>query len=1146
MKGIGDFRLEVVKAEPSSVRVGKFASTIRTGSSFQVLDGSSYRVVSHIEGAGETYFKLASRDGKVISASKTEVIAMVPLSPNMARTASFLRWAVNENVDAIIKEAIRHAGLPVDESMNWSRWFSRTYNSKMNTKDPSLIEDAIQEIILKYLYTGNYLQKNIDYKRLNQSKNQAEQITQYLSTLFANKRSEAEKYIEKVTGTERKQRNVKDEQGERVQEKNPSGQLLFWTGEGIGRQKTIQKTDYPVYVKEKVEDAPHLESENREGEEGEYSLFDATESNQATEAFNAIVKDDDLRKLRTTFFDYVKNTLEQRDKTAASALLAFDLAIESEEGRPSDWVEEWTERTGLSPSSQKVTLKKLGDWLVQFVKDHPEFENSHTFIKLIVQMMRKEEKQVESKATHASLMASLKLADFEDTESADGVKVVAVENATNEPPTIVADAEDEIEYAPQEGDIVGVDERVGGGFGKVVEMAPSGKFAIVEDLSNGEVSSYHNSDLHKLSDEEIETLEEAMGSNDGLDDDSDFEEITTAASDEEVQQRFLKDKSNRAEGKGRAAVRKRLEGIFDKVGWSAKGQCFVVKQGYFYTHGNDEQKVAAKLQRAIPEAIIVDASNHWNAWPRDSWFEVRFKMPSQGADASQPDPGAAAPAGDLEQKSQSPDSDTRSKEGSMKTAAKCKYCEHHVDHAESLERGCCDSCAKNRKERGMEPFAKSAAGTRSHHYFHDAEYVVFQVLNGGFQQLWDNAGRREENHVPSMIKRTGKFFEENGKPEAAAIFNEVARMDNREIDDEGADTNYDQPWDALESKFYDLWHSDPQLEALFPDEESEAPKSDVTPVNPAQATASSDDTDGTEDWNEKGRREEEQRERKERNKEAAGETALTIRVPHTALLPDNAAWTNRMQIKSESSDRMYTVAQSKSGGWWGCNCMGWIRHKNCKHLRELGLPGNQQPQQAVLQKTNTRFANSKEDSMKLAASAKVNQSKKAAKASSADYTKFRSIVASQPQEVQAAIEEFRDTFAMMASKTDAMLKNLGLKAAAENAPLKEKIASKRAFAAGLKKLADGAPGQFAEALGQMYQQLDDVADGIEAMAENLGIELPAVSPEPLGIEDPMAIDAPPVDAGLDAPPADMDMSAPAPEGGPEALPADPNAVPAIV
>jgi len=62
-----------------------------------------------------------------------------------------------------------------------------------------------------------------------------------------------------------------------------------------------------------------------------------------------------------------------------------------------------------------------------------------------------------------------------------------------------------------------------------------------------------------------------------------------------------------------------------------------------------------------------------------------------------------------------------------------------------------------------------------------------------------------------------------------------------------------------------------------------------------------------------------------------------------ASLPDNASYTNRFEIKSETSDRIYIIAQSKSGRWWSCSCHGFLRHKKCKHLTALGLPGHHQP-----------------------------------------------------------------------------------------------------------------------------------------------------------------------------------------------------------
>ena len=75
---------------------------------------------------------------------------------------------------------------------------------------------------------------------------------------------------------------------------------------------------------------------------------------------------------------------------------------------------------------------------------------------------------------------------------------------------------------------------------------------------------------------------------------------------------------------------------------------------------------------------------------------------------------------------------------------------------------------------------------------------------------------------------------------------------------------------------------------------------------------------------------------------------LRVFIPADRRLPDNAQWTNRFQVKSETSGSLYTIAQNKSGRFWGCNCPGWIRHKTCKHLTAMQLPSYQRPFEAVL------------------------------------------------------------------------------------------------------------------------------------------------------------------------------------------------------
>lgn len=70
----------------------------------------------------------------------------------------------------------------------------------------------------------------------------------------------------------------------------------------------------------------------------------------------------------------------------------------------------------------------------------------------------------------------------------------------------------------------------------------------------------------------------------------------------------------------------------------------------------------------------------------------------------------------------------------------------------------------------------------------------------------------------------------------------------------------------------------------------------------------------------------------------------TLYRPQGSLaLPDNDQWENRFEIKSETSNRIYIVAQHKTLRHWGCSCPAWRTRRVCKHLRAIGLPGNERP-----------------------------------------------------------------------------------------------------------------------------------------------------------------------------------------------------------
>ncbi len=59
-------------------------------------------------------------------------------------------------------------------------------------------------------------------------------------------------------------------------------------------------------------------------------------------------------------------------------------------------------------------------------------------------------------------------------------------------------------------------------------------------------------------------------------------------------------------------------------------------------------------------------------------------------------------------------------------------------------------------------------------------------------------------------------------------------------------------------------------------------------------------------------------------------------------MPTNR-WDNRIEIRSETSNRVYVVAQHAERRHWACSCPGWRRHRRCKHLQRLGLPSGEEP-----------------------------------------------------------------------------------------------------------------------------------------------------------------------------------------------------------
>jgi hypothetical protein len=72
--------------------------------------------------------------------------------------------------------------------------------------------------------------------------------------------------------------------------------------------------------------------------------------------------------------------------------------------------------------------------------------------------------------------------------------------------------------------------------------------------------------------------------------------------------------------------------------------------------------------------------------------------------------------------------------------------------------------------------------------------------------------------------------------------------------------------------------------------------------------------------------------------------------PSAKILPDNDQWTNRFEIKSQTSNRIYIVAQNKNKRHFGCSCPSYRVRRYCKHLQALSLPCYERPHEVSVRK----------------------------------------------------------------------------------------------------------------------------------------------------------------------------------------------------
>lgn len=113
------------------------------------------------------------------------------------------------------------------------------------------------------------------------------------------------------------------------------------------------------------------------------------------------------------------------------------------------------------------------------------------------------------------------------------------------------------------------------------------------------------------------------------------------------------------------------------------------------------------------------------------------------------------------------------------------------------------------------------------------------------------------------------------------------------------------------------------------------------------------------------------------------------------------------------------------------------------------------------------------------------------RAAASKYARVKHVAAEEPQAAGEGLEQLGEAFGQLADDVQALRENLDLVDASPEAPLKDRIAARRAFAVSFRQVAEENPEMLADALRQVYQGLDETAVALENYAENMGVDLAA-------------------------------------------------------
>jgi hypothetical protein len=355
-------------AMPKAANWSKFARWIEPGNVVHNIDGAIFRVASKVKGPdGIAAFKLANLQGQPVQTPAN----FYPLSPTMAKFASWLRWIVayNKDFDEYVKHYIREAGLPVDPRWDWAKWFQKSFFPHLKYEVSEEIKDeAIHNQIFEVLGVQGKLklfrEKVEKFTPETRKLPLDQQVTAYLTHLFGKYEiSKANRWIDEIY---------------------PSEEVPMYGDSNAEEGEEFSILDTPEFATQ-----PEVYEKMEEEELG----------HDIEERLSAVAME--VAKFRERFSAWLSKKYEP--KVVENLIILFDIVwnhLKNYGARPPrrEIVVIWEKPreeggTGLGLNSLKQYIVRFSELISQYKKTHPTETREMPFIDVIQQVTQERERK---------------------------------------------------------------------------------------------------------------------------------------------------------------------------------------------------------------------------------------------------------------------------------------------------------------------------------------------------------------------------------------------------------------------------------------------------------------------------------------------------------------------------------------------------------------------------------------------------------------------------------------------------------------------------------------------------------------------------------------------------------------------------------